>query len=144
MRSTPSAGRSKRRCGKASYPSVIAPVHHTGSPATDSTRVGPNPHHLDARLGRVVARVVLWEHPDMEDHDILDRITKLVEDEHALEQGHIGDGLSPDDQQRLSQLEVALDQCWDLLRHARARRSAGLDPDEADVRQESTVENYRQ
>jgi len=35
-----------------------------------------------------------------------------------------------------------LDQCWDLLRQRRAKREFGLDPDEARVRDEKTVEGY--
>jgi hypothetical protein len=35
-----------------------------------------------------------------------------------------------------------LDQCWDLLRQRQARRSAGLDPEGAEVRDEKTVEGY--
>jgi hypothetical protein len=79
----------------------------------------------------------------MDDSELLDRIHHLVDEEHRLESGQ-GDGLSPDEETRLRQLEVALDQCWDLLRQRRARRSAGLDPDQAEVRPASTVEGYRQ
>jgi hypothetical protein len=79
----------------------------------------------------------------MDDSELLDRIHHLVDEEHRLESGQ-GDGLSPDEETRLHQLEVALDQCWDLLRQRRARRSAGLDPDQAEVRPASTVEGYRQ
>jgi hypothetical protein len=46
------------------------------------------------------------------------------------------------DRERLRRLEVTLDQCWDLLRQRRARRAAGLDPDEAGVRDQKTVEGY--
>jgi len=46
------------------------------------------------------------------------------------------------DRARLRRLEVTLDQCWDLLRQRRARRAAGLDPDDARVRDEKTVEGY--
>jgi hypothetical protein len=80
----------------------------------------------------------------MEDRSILDRIGELVAKEHALEQRHVGEGLDEQDAAELRGLEVALDQCWDLLRQRRARRSAGLDPDEAEVRPAPTVEGYRQ
>ena len=53
-------------------------------------------------------------------------------------------GLSEDDTTRLDHLGVQLDQCWDLLRQRRARRRAGQDPDLAAVRDEGTVEHYRQ
>ena len=54
------------------------------------------------------------------------RISALVEEEHTLE--------GSDDTGRLRELEVALDQCWDLLRQRRARRNTGDDPDAAAVR----------
>jgi hypothetical protein len=42
----------------------------------------------------------------------------------------------------MKELEVTLDRCWDLLHQRRARRSAGLDPDEARVRDADEVEGY--
>ena len=80
----------------------------------------------------------------MDDAQILSRITALVDEEHRLEESHVGEGLSDDEKERLGHIEVALDQCWDLLRQRRARRNAGLDPEEAQVRPEGTVEGYRQ
>ncbi len=80
-----------------------------------------------------------------DDTDIIKQIDALVDEEHALERAH-GDGnpLSKDERTRLHELEVQLDQLWDLLRQRRARRAAGLDPDDAETRDESTVEGYRQ
>jgi hypothetical protein len=80
----------------------------------------------------------------MGDREILATVSELVAKEHALEQRHGADGLTDDEVAQLRELEVALDQCWDLLRQRRARRAAGLDPDEAEVRSSSTVEGYRQ
>lgn len=80
----------------------------------------------------------------MDDVDILHRIGKLADEEHELERSHAGDGLEGDDLTRLKAIEVALDQCWDLLRQRRARRAGGQDPDDAQVRPEDTVEGYRQ
>jgi hypothetical protein len=80
----------------------------------------------------------------MDDTEILSRISALVDEEHRLEEGHVGAGLSDEERDRLGEVEVALDQCWDLLRQRRARRNAGLDPDGAAVRPEGTVEGYRQ
>jgi hypothetical protein len=81
----------------------------------------------------------------MDDVEIVRRISELADEEHQLERSHSGEGrLSEDEVARLQDLEVALDQCWDLLRQRRARRSAGLDPDDAAVRPESTVEGYQQ
>jgi hypothetical protein len=78
----------------------------------------------------------------MDDAEIVRRIGELADEERTLEES--GEAADEDGAQRLHDLEVALDQCWDLLRQRRARRSAGLDPDEASVRPESTVEHYRQ
>jgi len=80
----------------------------------------------------------------MNDEEIVQRITALADEEHALERSHAGKGLDEGEQRRLRDLEVALDQCWDLLRQRRARRTAGQDPDDATVRSEDTVEGYRQ
>jgi hypothetical protein len=46
------------------------------------------------------------------------------------------------DRERLKHLEVSLDQCWDLLHQRRARKGAGMNPDDAQVRDQSTVEGY--
>ena len=64
----------------------------------------------------------------MDDRTIIEHIDRLDDDEH----------------EKLRTIEVTLDQCWDLLRQRRARRAAGLDADEAAVRDASTVEGYRQ
>lgn len=82
----------------------------------------------------------------MDDAEVIRRINELAEEEHRLEQGagHGPEGLSEADHERLRQVEVALDQCWDLLRQRRARRRSGQDPDDAAVRSESTVEGYQQ
>jgi hypothetical protein len=80
----------------------------------------------------------------MDDRQVLGRIGALVEEEHALERQATGDGLDEAQQARLHEVEVALDQCWDLLRQRRARRNAGQDPDAAAVRPEGTVEGYLQ
>jgi len=48
---------------------------------------------------------------------------------------------------RISELaaeEQRLDELWDLLRQRRAKRSAGQDPDSAEVRTAETVEKYLQ
>jgi hypothetical protein len=80
-----------------------------------------------------------------DDADIINRIDALVDEEHGLERAH-GDGksLTKEEKARLRELEVQLDQLWDLLRQRRARRAAGLDPDDAETRDPSTVEGYRQ
>jgi hypothetical protein len=80
----------------------------------------------------------------VKDEELVERINALVEEEHRLENSHTGEELSEADSRRLRDVEVALDQTWDLLRQRRARRDAGLDPDGAEARSPGTVENYRQ
>ena len=80
----------------------------------------------------------------MDDRQVMDRIGALVEEEHTLERQATGGGLDEGQQARLHEVEVQLDQCWDLLRQRRARRDAGQDPDSAAVRPENTVEGYLQ
>jgi len=80
----------------------------------------------------------------MDDLDIVHHIGKLTDEEHRLERSHVGDALSADDIDRMRAIEVALDQCWDLLRQRRARRDAGENPSDAEVRPEGVVEGYQQ
>lgn len=79
------------------------------------------------------------------DEDITAQINRLVEEEHRLHTQHTaGKATSDEERERLRDLEVQLDQCWDLLRQRRARRSAGQDADVASVRPPQTVEGYQQ
>ena len=80
----------------------------------------------------------------VDDKEILDHISGLVGEEHTLLETAGADGLDETQERRLASLEASLDQCWDLLRQRRARRHAGLDPDEAHARDTDTVEHYRQ
>jgi len=80
----------------------------------------------------------------MDDLDIVHRISALADEEHALERSHGAQGVSEAELERLQAVEVALDQCWDLLRQRRARRNAGEDPAEAVPRGERIVEGYQQ
>ena len=81
----------------------------------------------------------------MNDTEILKHITELVDEEHQLENMAAQEGgLTEEERDRVRALEVSLDQCWDLLRQRRARRSAGLNPDEAKVRDPKIVEHYLQ
>jgi hypothetical protein len=68
----------------------------------------------------------------------------LVEEEQALLERDPEGGLSSDEREQPRYLETNLDQCWDLLRRRRAKREAGLDPNEAQVRDAETVRRYRQ
>ena len=78
----------------------------------------------------------------MDDADIIERINQLAHEEHQLFEKESEGEASAADRERMKRLEVTLDQCWDLLHQRRARRNAGLDPNEARVRDEGTVEGY--
>lgn len=80
----------------------------------------------------------------MDDSELIDRIGSLADEERLLEEAHAGQGLSESEEERKKELEVTLDQLWDLLRQRRALRRAGRSPDEATIRPEGTVEGYRQ
>lgn len=81
----------------------------------------------------------------MDDASVLRRLNDLAEEEeHLFSQGGEEGGFDAAEQARLRQIEVELDQCYDLLAQRRARRSAGLDPDGAQVRSGDVVERYQQ
>jgi len=81
----------------------------------------------------------------MDDKQILGHIDELIKTEHELRAKLAAGELSTDQEHaQLKAAEEALDQCWDLLRQRRARRNAGLDPDDAQVRPEQVVEKYSQ
>ena len=82
--------------------------------------------------------------PHIDDSAIVEQIDRLVAQEHELERSHADEEFSGEDRARLQQIEVQLDQCWDLLRQRRARRDAGKDPSEAQVRDADVVEHYQQ
>jgi len=75
------------------------------------------------------------------DQPVLSHIDQLVKEEERL---YAKNSLTDDDQARLAEVKVALDQCWDLLRQRRALREFGEDPDKAKVRPAKIVENYEQ
>ena len=81
---------------------------------------------------------------NLDDAELVHRIDHLVEEEHRLEREHAGQGLDEQGRHRLRQLEVQLDQAWDLLRQRRARRHAGQNPDDAEERSPDVVERYQQ
>ncbi len=78
----------------------------------------------------------------MDDTDVTSRINQLAAEEHDLFQREGRGEASDHDRQRLAELQVQLDQWWDLLHQRRARRAAGEDPDQATIRDEGTVEGY--
>jgi hypothetical protein len=77
----------------------------------------------------------------MDEKDILSRIHALVDEEHGLREGT---DHTDDQRTRIQELEVQLDQCWDLLRQRRAKSQYGEDPDEAEARPATEVEGYLQ
>ncbi|TDD41484.1 DUF2630 family protein [Nonomuraea terrae] len=78
----------------------------------------------------------------MDEQQILQRIHALVDEEHELRSQSAS--AEPEQHTRLTHLEETLDQCWDLLRRRRARRDAGMNPDDAEAAPVSQVENYLQ
>jgi hypothetical protein len=72
---------------------------------------------------------------------VLSDIDQLVKEEERF---YAKNKLTDEDQVRLADVEVALDQCGDLLRQRRALREFGEDPDKAKVRAAKIVENYGQ
>jgi hypothetical protein len=80
---------------------------------------------------------------DNPDNNALSRIHDLVAEEKALrEQLQHGEISESEENKRLRQLEIELDQCWDLLRQRRALRETGGDPRDAAVRTANEVEGY--
>jgi Protein of unknown function (DUF2630) len=81
--------------------------------------------------------------PVAKDEDILTQVNQLVAEEKELrdklQHREIDES---EEHQRLRAVEVALDQCWDLLRQRRALRETGRDPREAQVRPADEVEGY--
>jgi hypothetical protein len=78
----------------------------------------------------------------MQDQEVIDRIEGLAHEEHELFEKESRGEASGRERERLAEIQVKLDQCYDLLRQRRARRDAGLDPEAAQPRDESTVEGY--
>jgi hypothetical protein len=74
----------------------------------------------------------------MDDRELIAHITTLVAEEQRLQQ-------TPDhDAAQLRDIEVTLDQLWDLLRQRRSQEEFGRDPAEAEPRDARTVEGYIQ
>ena len=81
----------------------------------------------------------------MNDMEILERISGLIESEHELRARLAAGELTADaEREQLHSTEEALDQCWDLLRQRRARREFGENAEGAAVRPIAEVEGYEQ
>jgi hypothetical protein len=84
------------------------------------------------------------QHNEKVDEQIIDNIGNLVAEERALRDRSTGQqGLGPEEQARLRELEIQLDQCWDVLRRRRAKAEFGEDPGTVKERPADEVENYR-
>ena len=79
----------------------------------------------------------------MDDAQILQQIERLVDEERELRERPKSE-LADEQHARLESLEIALDQCWDLLRQRRALREFGENPERAHPRDAATVERYEQ
>ena len=65
----------------------------------------------------------------MADQDIFDDIDGLITEERALRARSTAElGLSAEERSRLREVEVQLDQCWDLLRQRPATASSSAGP----------------
>lgn len=80
----------------------------------------------------------------MEDSELHEHINRLVAEERELEESHIGTRASPEQEKRLQEVQVALDQAWDLLRQRRARREFNQDASATSARPPEIVEGYEQ
>ena len=80
----------------------------------------------------------------MDDVTIHEQIEQLVNEEHELWRRETEGDVDDATRVRLRELEIALDQLWDLLRQRKALRAAHLDPNAAQVRDPDIVESYRQ
>lgn len=78
----------------------------------------------------------------MDDDEVMERINEIAHEEHQLWEKEGRGEATEAEQERLKELAVTLDQCWDLLHQRRARRAAGQDPDDTSVRDARTVEGY--
>ena len=78
----------------------------------------------------------------MDDKQVIERINEIAHEEHELWEREGREEITDAERERLRKLGVTLDQCWDLLHQRRARRAAGQDPDQANVRDPGTVEGY--
>jgi hypothetical protein len=81
----------------------------------------------------------------MPDVAVFDYINALsTEEEELFAQASDGSGLTTQASDRLAEIKVELDRCYDLLHQREARRAVGLDPDEAELRSGEMVERYQQ
>ncbi|MEO3784194.1 DUF2630 family protein [Actinocorallia sp. B10E7] len=77
----------------------------------------------------------------MSDEQIMDRIRRMIDEEHRLRESD-----DPDRASLVKGIEEQLDVCWDLLRQRRAARDAGAGSGAEHIlaRPVDEVENYKQ
>jgi len=77
----------------------------------------------------------------MSDEQIMDRIRRMIDEEHRLRESD-----DPDRASLVKGIEEQLDVCWDLLRQRRAAREAGAGgvAEHILARPVDEVENYKQ
>ena len=80
----------------------------------------------------------------MDDSDVLSHIEKLLNEEQKFAQLKERGVLTEEQSASMRQLEIHLDQCWDLLRQRRARRIAGLEPGDARLHDRESTELFPQ
>ena len=73
------------------------------------------------------------------DQSVLAHIQRLAAEEHGLFEK---ESLADAERKRLAEIQVQLDQCWDLLRQRRALRETGGDPSQAHVRPPEVIKKY--
>ena len=73
------------------------------------------------------------------DQSVLTHIQRLAAEEHGLFEK---ESLADEERKRLADIQVQLDQCWDLLRQRRALRETGGDPSKAHARPPEVVKKY--
>lgn len=77
----------------------------------------------------------------MEDNQILGHIKSLTTKEEEL---YAKEDLTDEDVKSLHKMQQDLDQCWDYLRQRRALRDAGSNPDNAQIRSNDVIKNYKE
>ena len=77
----------------------------------------------------------------MEDSQVLNHIKNLTEKEEKL---WGKENITDEEVNKLHNIKLELDQCWDLLRQRRALRDAGENPNKAGARDIDIIENYKQ
>ena len=65
-------------------------------------------------------------------------------EEHQLWELEASGKAGEAERRRLADVKVELDRYWDLLRGRRAAGTVGGDPEDVEIRSETTVENYLQ